>query len=311
MDVFLYSFNGIAPIFSVILIGMLINKLGFFSEKTKQEIIKLIFYVGTPALLFKSVASAELYSLFNFNFILFIWTMIAVLIVFSIIACLIIKDKLKKAAVIQIAFRSNIAIIGLPLAKSLLDSQGVAKMAVAMPFAVILFNVLAVAILSYYTEKKQKISSVILSIIKNPLIISTFSGLIFAFFKIPIPTFISGTLDIIGETAASMGLLILGATITITGLKENKLPITIAVFLRNFFSPFLFLTAGALLGFRGDEMIILAIISSAPAAINCFVMAKQMGADADISAFGVSFTSIFSIISVFTSIYLLKILCLA
>ena len=311
MEVFLYSFNGISPIFIVILLGIFLQRLGFFSEKTKDEMVKLVFYVGTPALIFDSVASASLYESFNPRFISFILIAIFVLIALVIALCFFIKDNFKKAAVVQLGFRSNFAIVGMPLAKYLLDESGVSETAVLLSFVVITYNVMVSVILSYYTGKEKNFKAMLTNIVKNPLIIGTVSGLIFAVLQIPIPKFISSSLDIVGQTAMSVGLLVLGATITLKGFKENGFYILYAVFLRNILSPILFIFAAILLGFRGNEVIITAILSAAPAAVNCFVMAKKMGADAEISAFGVSFTSVFSLFSIFLSVYLIKLFGIA
>jgi len=306
MDIFLYAFNGVSPVFIVILLGIFLQKLKFFSEKTKDELVKLVFYVGTPALIFNSVSSANLYESFNLNFISFILIAILILIALVIALCAFIKDNAKKAAVIQIGFRSNFAIIGMPLAKYLLDEAGVSETAVLLSFVVITYNIMVSIVLSYYTGKERNFKAILLNILKNPLIIGTAAGLLFAVLQVKIPKFLVSSLDIVGQTAMSVGLLILGATITLKGFRENGFYIMYAVFIRNFLSPLLFITSAVLLGFRGNEVIITAILSAAPAAVNCFVMAKKMGADAEISAFGVSFTSVFSILGVFLAVYLIK-----
>ena len=306
MEVFLYTFNGVSPVFVVILLGVFLQRLGFFSEKTKDELVKLVFYVGTPALLFNSVASASLYEAFNPRFVSFILISILLLIALIIALCFFIKDKAKKAAVIQLGFRSNFAIVGMPLAKYLLPESGVSQTAVMLSFVVITYNVMVSIILSYYTGKERNLKAMFTSIIKNPLIIGTAAGLIFAVLQIKNPKFIVSSLDIVGQTAMSVGLLVLGATITLKGFVENRFYILYSVFLRNIMSPLLFVTAAVLLGFNENELIITAIMSAAPSAVNCFVMAKKMGADAEITAYGVSFTSVFSMFSIFLSVYLIK-----
>ncbi|MBQ4086905.1 MAG: AEC family transporter [Clostridia bacterium] len=75
--------------------------------------------------------------------------------------------------------------------------------------------------------------------------------------------------------------------------------------------PYFYLTIGTLMGFRGNPLLVLAVLSSVPAAVNCFAMAKQMGVDAQITAFGVSITSLLSVVSIFISVYVIKLLGLA
>ena len=76
--------------------------------------------------------------------------------------------------------------------------------------------------------------------------------------------------------------------------------------MRNALAPFFFTLAGILCGYRDDYLMVLAIMSAAPAAVNSFVMAKKMNVSPEISGYGVSLTSIFSIISMFVCIYFIK-----
>lgn len=307
-ELLLYTANAILPVFIVIFIGIALNKLGFFSQKTKDEIVKLVFYVGTPCLIFKSTATADIFSAFDVRFIVFTICTILALIAVVIALCFFIRDKSKKAAVIQIAYRSNFAIAGMPIAMNLMGDEGVGITAVTLSFVVMVYNVTAVAILSYYCEKGKGFKAVLVSMAKNPLLISTVLGLLYALSGLPIPPVALSTLNTLGSIASCMGLLIIGATITLKGFKGDKLYILYSVFLRNVFAPIFILTAGYLAGFRGDYMTVLAVMSATPAAVNCFAMAKQMGADTEISAFGVSLTSICSIASVFVAVYCLKVL---
>lgn len=311
MELFMYTLNGILPVFLVIFIGIFLNKLNFFSEKTKDEIIRLVFYVGTPCLIFSNVSKANFKEIFDVRFIVFTVLLIIALFFLMLALCFWIKDPSKKAAAVQIAYRSNFAIIGVPLAANLLDEQGVALAAVTLGFVVITYNISAVSLLSYYCVGGKSLKSTLLGIIKNPLIIGTALGLLFSVFNIPVFEIARKTVETIGDIASSLGLLIIGATITIKGFLKNASYILYSVFLRNVLSPILFILAGVLAGYRGDALMILAIISASPAAVNCFVMAKSMGADGNISAYGVSLTSIASMISVFFSIYIIKLLGLA
>ena len=222
MALLTYTINGIVPVFAVIFVGIFLNKLGFFSENTKDEIIKLVFYVGTPCLIFMNIATADIYSCFDFKFEIFAVFLILTLLGLSIIFCSFIKDPSKKGAVVQIAYRSNFAIIGMPLAINLLSPSGVTLTAVTLSFAVVTYNISAVLLLSYYGGVERNIKSMLKGILTNPLIIGTLAGLVFAILKLPVPVIFSKTLSTLGDIATCMGLIIIGASITINGFKENK-----------------------------------------------------------------------------------------
>ena len=310
MTLFLETANAITPVFLVMFLGVFLNKLRFFSDITKDEIVKLVYYVGTPALLFQTVAKADLNTAMEPKLLLFVITAILCYVFLLILLCTKIRDPKKKGAVIQIGFRSNFAIAGMPLAMSLMETEGVLTMAIILAFVTICYNVTAVILLSYYGNKNQKFSSLILGVAKNPLIVGTVLGLFVSIAKIPLHPILDKSLGFAGDIASSLGLLIIGANVTLKGFQSNRGYILLAVFFRNVLAPLLFLGSAILLGFRGDALIITAILSATPAAVNCFVMSKKLGVDSDISAYGVSLTCLVSIGSIFTCVYLLKLLAL-
>ncbi|MBQ4086904.1 MAG: AEC family transporter [Clostridia bacterium] len=237
MDLILYTSNAVLPVFFVIFVGIGLNKLGFFSETTKNELVKLVFYVGTPCLLFSNISGSDLSKTMNPHFLGFTVLAILAFLLLCILLTFFIKDSKKKGAVIQIGYRSNFAIAGMPIAVNLMDEAGVALTAVTLSFVVIVFNVSAVALLSYYGDGKKSPKAVLSGIIKNPLILGTLAGLFFAVFHIPVPTMLEKTIGILGDIASCIGLIVIGAEISLRGFQRDKAYILFSVFLRNILSP--------------------------------------------------------------------------
>ena len=72
---------------------------------------------------------------------------------------LIVKDNARRGAIIQGIFRSNYAILGVPVAESLAGEGGATSIRLIMPFATTLSNALAVITLSFFVLKGEKQSS--------------------------------------------------------------------------------------------------------------------------------------------------------
>lgn len=307
-QVFFYTLNGVLPIFLVIFLGVFLHRLGFFSPTVKSELTKLVFYVGTPCLIFRQIASTDLRAVVDIPFLVFLVSCIPALILVQWAICFFIRDPKKKGAVLQLGFRSNCAIVGMPLAINLMSGEGVALTAFALSATIILYNVSAVVLLSYYGGSERRLRPVLINILKNPLLISVVLGVIASLLGLPMDkgAFHYKALENLGTIASSIGLLIIGASISLRGLREDKGLIFYSVFLRCVFSPLCILGSAILLGFRGDALLALVIVSATPSAINSYVMAKQMGVSENISAFGISFTSLFSLVSIFASVFILK-----
>ena len=308
LDVFLYTLNGVVPIFLVIFLGILLARLGFFPSEVKSKLVSLVFYVGTPALIFRQIASADLRAAVSPRYLLFLVLIMLVQIPLMWLLCFFIRDPKRKGAVIQLSYRSNVAIVGLPLAERLMSPEGVTLTALSLSFTIIIFNTSAVILLSYYGGGERKLKPVFLSVVKNPLIISVIFGVLASLAGLPMEngTIHVETLRSLGSIASSLGLLVIGASITLRGFTAERFCILYAVLLRCAVSPLFILGSAILLGFRGEVLITLAIFSATPSAVNCYVMAKKMGVSGTISAFGISFSSLFSLLSVFLSIFILK-----
>ena len=95
MELMVYTANAVLPVFVVIFVGLLLNRLNFFSEKTKNEIVKLVFYVGTPCLIFHNISTSDIHQSFDGKFFLFTLALILVLIGVVIAMCFFIQHKKK------------------------------------------------------------------------------------------------------------------------------------------------------------------------------------------------------------------------
>ena len=89
------------------------------------------------------------------------------------------KDPEKQGVKIQGMYRSNLAIIGLPLAKALVPGADMGPVAMLAAVIVPLFNVLAVITLTVFRGEKLRPARLLRMILTNPLIIGSAVGLLF------------------------------------------------------------------------------------------------------------------------------------
>ena len=131
MDTFIFSANAILPIILLIALGYGLKQIGFLDEIFLKKANAFVFNVALPVLLFYNVYSIESLSALNWSVIGFV--MVAILIIF-ILGMLTVKfctnDPRKKGVILQCIFRSNFAIIGIPLSEILGGTNAVAIAAV-------------------------------------------------------------------------------------------------------------------------------------------------------------------------------------
>src|SRR5690606_4431457 len=105
--------------------------------------------------------------------------------------------------------------MGLSLAGSMAGSTGQTVMAVLVGFAVPIANVAAVHALA-----RQGGGKALREIVRNPLIIATVLALLCNFLRIPIPDAIGTTLSRLGACAIAIGLMCVGATLSLYGARN-------------------------------------------------------------------------------------------
>lgn len=204
-------------------------------------------------------------------------------------------------------------LLGLPLAINLFGADHVASISMLLPFVIMEFNFLAVVILTLFQEPEQggkrqklRVGRVLLDVAQNPLIIASFIGMLFSVFQIPLPLFLSRAVGDLGQIATPFALLLLGGQFDWKRLKGNLRLAGLATALRLVLVPAAFVAMGVWLGFRGEELGAILIVFCAPTAISSYVMAQNMGSDDELAGQLVLTTTLFSSVTIFLWVTVLR-----
>jgi predicted permease len=174
--------------------------------------------------------------------------------------------------------------MALAVVGSLYGDEGVALSGIAIGVMVPLINALNVGVLTIFgeTEEKPDWKTVILKIASNPLIIACVIG--FAFNATGIPGFLYGAIDIIGDGGLGLALLAVGAGLNIGRAMETKMLVAAGVLMRLIGMPLLVVLLSWVVGLDGLTRTVAIITGAVPTASSAYVMARQMGGDAELMA---------------------------
>lgn len=283
----------VLPDFMLIALGwVLLHKLNFSADFFRSA-EKLVYFVLFPALLFQSISQAPIspsgaWLLFQSS---------AALCAFGVfMAWLAIPalrpNKLAHASVAQCAYRFN-TYIGLSIAGSLGGAPAQSIMAVIVGFAVPLANVAAVHGLA-----RQSNGKVFSEIIRNPFIIATVAGLLFNLLQIPIPKPIDTALARLGACALAIGLLCVGATLSLHGARAAAALMGWMIAVRLLIMPIGALAIGWVLDLSLMERQMLFLFSTLPASSSAHVLSARLGGDARLTAVTMSIGTLFSAITI-------------
>lgn len=324
IDALLFSANAVLPIVIVIALGYVLKRIGMLTPQFLDVGNKLTFRVLIPTMLFLNVYNINSFSEINFWFVLY--GIAAVIVIFLVgipIYCAFTKDPAKRGALIQSIFRSNYAIIGIPLATSLFGDKGAAAAGVMSAFCVPLFNVLAVITLTIFnngsTKSKVSVKKILLGIVKNPLIIGTVAGLavlgireLFVMggieFRLRDIEFLYTSMNNVKNICTPFALLILGGKFEFSAVGRLKKEIILGTFMRIVAVPVLGLLGAYFLvpNVAGEHFATYVGVFATPVAVSSAIMAKEMGADDELAGQLVVWTSLVSAVTIFIYVTVLR-----
>ncbi len=330
LEVFSFSFNAVAPILLVTVAGYIIKVSGLFDDSFFKKCNTLVFRVLLPILLFKNVYDINSISDINFSALLYCVAAILVLCLIGNLSAKIFADNRQQKGVInQCTFRSNYAIIGIPLAESLGSAEALAFAGVLSAVSIPLFNVLAVILLSHYSQKDSdtNIKDTLKSAAKNPLIRGVGLGIIVLLVRQFIPinetgelvfsvkddlSFLYSAVSNLARAASPIALVVLGARFDFSAVKSLIKPITASVVLRLVVAPLVGVGGAMLLSYAGimpftaTEYPALISLFGTPVAVSSAVMVGEIGGDEQLAGQLVVWTSLMSVFSIFITVFLMK-----
>lgn len=311
MENFIYSINVTVPIFLVMVIGYFLKQIGMLNDDFVKVCNKFNFKVTLPFLLFRDISGVDILAVFDLKYVLF--CALATTVCFWGIwggAKLFIKDKSIVGAFVQASFRSSAAVMGLAFIQNIYGQSAMGPLMIIG--AVPLYNIYSVIVLTFEgqsengTKDTGKIKSACINILKNPIIIAIFLGLIVSLSGIQFPTIINKTVGNIAQMATPLALIAMGAGFEGKKALAKLKPTLAAAFIKLVVQAAVFIPIAAWMGFNGEKMIAIVVMLAAPTTPSCYIMAKNMNNDGVLTASTVVVTTLLAAFTLTGWIYVLK-----
>lgn len=323
MESLLFAANATLPIVLTVAIGYILKKLGFMNESFAKAANRLVFRIFLPAMLFLNVYTMDATLTQDMRYVVYALCALGVVFLLGLVTVVVFVDRPERRGVLlQGVFRSNYALIGIPLAGSLFGASGVAVASLLSAVLIPAFNVLAVISLSVFHAggERVRVGSILLGIVKNPLIDAVAVGLLTLGVR---SLFVSWGVDFrlsdiepffdvlsyLSAMATPLALLVLGAQFEFSAIGALRREITLGVLMRAIVVPTLALGT-AFVAFRdifgGAHFAALVAAFTTPVAVSSVPMAQEMGGDSTLAGQLVVFTTITSAATVFLASFLLK-----
>lgn len=311
MENFIFSLNVTVPVFLVMVLGWALKKQGMLNDNFVTVANKFNFKVTLPFMLFRDISAVDIYGTFDLKYVLFcaISSSICFWVIWAVTK-LFLKDKSMRGAFVQASFRSSAAVMGLAFIENIYGSSAMGPMMIIG--AVPLYNIYSVIVLTFEGEQNgeardtSKIRQAVVNIIKNPIIIAILLGIIAALLKLDFPVMVDKTIDNVAKMATPLALVAMGAGFKGKEALAKLKPTLCAAIVKLIAQAAVFVPIAAKMGFTGEKMVAILIMLAAPTTPSCYIMAKNMNNDGDLTASVVVATTLFAAFTLTGWIFLLR-----
>lgn len=273
-------FEGFAVIAGVILVGFLLGRSGVLGPSGQQVIAKLVFYAGTPTLLYVTVSQTDLGLIFNTALLATGGS--AIIVGFLLFA---LTRWVRKRSTGEAMFSAwavsyvNIGNLGIPIAAYVLHDVG--YVAPVLLFQLIVLAPIGMTVLDGAGKKKHDTHwyTTILQVAKNPILLGAAAGVATSATGFELPRFIFEPIDMIGATAVPGALLAFGISLKdgwalpIKGTRSQLSYITVGKLVAQ--PVIAWAIGGPLLGYTGIDLFAIVVTSALPTAQNVYIYAMQ------------------------------------
>ncbi len=296
----------LAPVFLIVLLGVMLRRIGFLSEAFSSSLNKLVFWFALPSLLFSTIATSTFRKDCLDSAAVLMLTTLVVAVVAWYAAPMLGVGIRSRGAFTQSTFRGNNAYVGIPILviayaghehADTIQSLAMLTLAPAM----VLYNVLAVVVLTpvdpHMDSRLIDWRRITLGILRNPLILASVAGCVALAAELRPPQSITRTLNSLGALAGPGALIALGASLTPERMRAALRDAHLASFFKLVACPAVGWVIARLWGLDADARFITLIYLACPTAVASFVMAEAMKGDAKLAGGAVAVSTLYSILA--------------
>lgn len=288
----------IIPIFAVIMLGWLARRKGFLPPEFLHPANRIVYHIAIPAMIFAALSRTSLSR--QFHPLVIILTVMAAACAYAL-ATLAARmaglPRRQRGTFIQCAGHGNLGYIGLAVAFYFMGDTGLSRAGIIAGFLMIAQNLMSVIALQFYAEAEtagRPVGRLVLKIMGNPVILSAMAGIVFSSLGLPLPLVIRRSLEIISGMALPTALLLIGATLSFTLIRQYLRVVLSVAGIKLILLPAAGLAFFRLFHVPADAYLPALILLASPTATIAYVMGREMHGDPDAAVAIISAVTLFS-----------------
>lgn len=294
-----YLMNGVwdnflllLPMVFLFITGNVLRAAGFFKAQDSAVLSKLLFWVITPALLFRSCfgAGPQLLRIPLILTAFLVCACAASLAAFVWARCLKRgRQPMRLAVSVAAATRPNSILLGAPMVLLIFGEEGMPYVSLFAASAMPLHNIIAPLFAEIVSARGTRAADLarrsLLGTVKNPVVISSLAGIFLAVIGVKaIPQSVDRALHFLGVSATGISLLALGASPEPKKIFESLAICWRDVAVRLIIHPLLVWLWFLVFPAERGMVQVLVLMTAMPTAVTLYVLSDGMGLDSEYAA---------------------------
>ena len=298
MDIFLRSISGILVILGMILVGFVIGEKGWFDDKSRGLLAKLVTQVALPCYMLYTItqrftAADLLIMLPALRFPAL--SMVILLGIATGVARIFAVRQDRRGLFISMFFNSNTIFVGLPINQALFGDASIPYVLIYYMCNTTFFWTLGTYLIQRDGEGEAQFDlKTSLKKVFSPPLMGFLLGLVLVMLQIKLPAFLASDLQYLGNLTPPLSMIFIGLSVSHVGVKQlvlgkDQLLILLGRFL---VAPLLMATIVYWVPLPSLMKQVFIIQSAMPVMTNAPVVARLYGADSDYAAVMVTETTL-------------------
>ena len=203
------------PVFGLILTGWVCTKLNILGPSSREGLNNFVIYLALPAQLFAAMSGAELSELAQPGFFWsFALGMFGTASLYALISRELQTPPVDKLINSMSAAYGNAGFMGIPLCLMLFGKAGLGPSIITAVFTVSLLFAVTIMLIELqrldHARAGLAIKKVVLSMLRNPLLVAPLLGLFWSIMQWPMPTPASRFIGLLGDASTPCALIAIG-----------------------------------------------------------------------------------------------------
>ena len=224
MDIFLKSISGILVILGMILVGFVIGEKGWFDDKSRGLIAKLVTQIALPCYMLYTITqrftSGDLLKMFpalRFPAL----SMVILLGIATAVAKIFAVRRDRRGLFISMFFNSNTIFVGLPINQALFGDASIPYVLIYYMCNTTFFWTLGTYLIQRDGEGEAQFDfKTSVKKVFSPPLMGFLLGLVMVMLQMKLPAFLDSDLQYLGNLTTPLSMIFIGLSVSHVGVKQ-------------------------------------------------------------------------------------------